>query len=400
MITIITGTPGAGKTLYTISKLLLPLLGTTVKSGMFDETGAEIEYPRTIYTNIRGLTVDHELIDGGGRWVQDREAGGYKLEGPSGGLRDWHQWAKPGSVIVFDEVQKVWEPRANGSAVPPDIKALETHRHMGVDFILITQGLPLTERNLAMLCNRHLHVRRVGNMPFAVVYEWDHASRTLMYAKAITKAPWRYNKKVFKLYKSADLHTKQKRSIPTLLYFVLAGLVAFAVLAPTLKARMSERFGDAKPAQLADGKTLASGASGKQSGTGSADAPKDKGAAPIDDTKDWIPRDPLRPESAPAYDGLRKVSVMPVLVGCISMGKRAQCYTQQGTVVEVHPDMARSLMDRPRFDPYEAPKGRDSPTPVPPSQTGADGAVSQRLVVFDGPGFRDPQGAQGASVKR
>lgn len=34
MITVITGTPGAGKTLYTIEKLLLPLVGKTVKVGM------------------------------------------------------------------------------------------------------------------------------------------------------------------------------------------------------------------------------------------------------------------------------------------------------------------------------------------------------------------------------
>ncbi|MDH6594340.1 zona occludens toxin [Variovorax sp. TBS-050B] len=383
MITVITGTPGAGKTLYTVSKLLLSLVGTTIKQ---EVDGEVVEYPRTIYTNIRGLMIDHELIDGSA----------------SGGLRNWHEWAKPGSVIVFDEIQKVWEPRANGSKVPDDIKALETHRHMGVDFILITQGLMLTERNLAMLCNRHLHVRRVGNMPFAIVYEWDHASRTLMYSKAITKAPWRYDKKVFKLYKSADLHTKQKRSIPTLLYFVLAGVAAFAILAPTLKARMSERFGDPKAVQSSAAKpgapaTMAHPAAA-QADAGKADATK--AGPPIDDTKDWVPRDPLRPESAPVYDSLRRVAVMPVLVGCMSMGKRAQCYTQQGTVVEVHPDMARSLMDRPRFDPYEPQKRPEATTPLPSPQNAPDGLAAPRLVVIDGPGWRDPQGMQSAQGGR
>lgn len=398
MITVITGTPGAGKTLYTVSKLLLPLVGTSVRSGIFDaDSGQEVQYPRTIYTNIRGLTIDHELIDGGGRWVYEKDTGGYKLEGPAGGLRDWHNWAKAGSVIVFDEVQKVWEPRANGAMVPPDIKALETHRHMGVDFILITQGLMLTERNLAMLCNRHLHVRRVGNMKFAIVYEWDHASRTLMFAKAFSKTPWRYDKKVFKLYKSADLHTKQKRSIPTLIYFVLAGLVAMAFLAPTFKARMDERFGDHKPAQLADAKPGAQPA-GKQGTPAPVEAAK--GTAPIDDSKDWVPRDPLRPESAPAYDSIRKVAVMPVLVGCMSMGQRARCYTQQGTVVEVHPEMAQSLMERPRFDPYDPPRPREAPTPLPGAQIAAEGAARPQLVAIDGPGWRDPQGAQGMGGRR
>lgn len=372
MITIITGTPGAGKTLYCISKLLLPLVGTTVKQ---EENGEVVEYPRTIYTNIRGLLVDHELIDGSAE----------------GGLRNWQQWAKPGSVIVFDEVQKVWEPRANGSKVPEDIKALETHRHMGVDFILITQGLMLTERNLAMLCNRHLHVRRVGNMKLAIVYEWDHASRTLMYAKAFTKSPWRYDKKVFKLYKSADLHTKQKKSVPTLVYFVLAGVLGMAVMGPTLKARMSERFGDHKAAAVeakptGPGQAVAAAATKAQTGGDG------KATPPIDDTKDWVPRDPLRPESAPAYDGIRKVAVMPVMVGCVSMGKRAVCYTQQGTVVDVPPEMATSLMQRPRFDPYGVTKGPDAPSPLGGAQNAPEGSHGPRLTVIDGPGWRDPQG--------
>uniref|UniRef100_UPI0024E125E7 zonular occludens toxin domain-containing protein n=1 Tax=Comamonas jiangduensis TaxID=1194168 RepID=UPI0024E125E7 len=61
MITVITGTPGAGKTLYAITKLLLPLIGTHVP--VTDEDGVTTMHPRTIYTNIRGLLIDHELID-------------------------------------------------------------------------------------------------------------------------------------------------------------------------------------------------------------------------------------------------------------------------------------------------------------------------------------------------
>ncbi len=234
MITIITGTPGAGKTLYAISKLLLPLIGTTIKQ---EVDGVLVEYPVKIYTNIRGLMIDHELIDGTAQ----------------GGLRNWHEWAKPGAVIVFDEIQKVWTPRANGKEVPPDIQALETHRHMGVDFIMITQGLMLTERNLAMLCGRHLHVRRVSNLGFALVYEWDHASRTLLYSKAIAKAPWRYDKKVFKLYKSADLHTKQKRSLPGPVWFIGIALVLGFTLGPKIYANWQTRFGKPEAVKPAEG---------------------------------------------------------------------------------------------------------------------------------------------------
>ena len=378
MITLITGTPGAGKTLYTISKLLLGLVGTTVKQEVDGETR---EYPRTIYTNIRGLMIDHEFIDGSN----------------TGGLRNWHEWAKPGAIIVFDEIQKVWTPRANGSAVPPDIQALETHRHMGVDFILITQGLMLTERNLAMLCNRHLHVRRVGNMPFAIVYEWDHASRTLMYAKSVSKSPWRYDKKVFKLYKSSDLHTKQKRSIPGLVWFVLAGIVAMVIMGPTVMQRMNARM---NPTQAAE-QAKKDQPSGTTPATGSAVASGPVQEKFIDDRIAWVPRISSRPESAPAYDELRKVAVMPVVAGAICNSKGCRCVTQQGTSAGLSDAECRTWLDNPPFDAYSAPKQVEATQVSAMLQNGAvaPSGPSPTLVVIDAPGRRDPQGAQG-SVKR
>jgi zona occludens toxin len=144
VITVITGTPGAGKTLYAISKLIRPLLGTTVTRTLPD--GSKEELPRTIYTNISGALFDHELID-------DRA---------DGGLRNWHEWAKPGAVIVYDEFQKAWPPRPNGARVPDDIQALDTHRHMGVDFILITQNVMNVDRQGELQSHRVGVLAEVG----------------------------------------------------------------------------------------------------------------------------------------------------------------------------------------------------------------------------------------------
>lgn len=317
MITIITGTPGAGKTLYTIQEFLKKIVGTTVTKTHDD--GRTEEIPRTIYSNINGLTLDHELIDGSNQ----------------GGLNNWHEWSKPGSIIVFDEVQKFWKPRPNGSAVPAYIEALETHRHMGVDFILITQGVNLVDRNMISLVGQHIHVRRLAGTRTCIVYEWDHASRALMYSKAIAKRLWRYNKSVFKLYKSAELHTKQRRKLPPILWFlVIAAAVAIwklptvidifdtdkhkasAVQTPVAANTPQQYFPmQPQPSQQ------------QQQQPQQVQQPK----TPQEYIDSYAPRIPGIAHTAPVYDHLTVAQAVPKPAACIKMAERCDCYTQRGT---------------------------------------------------------------------
>lgn len=306
MITIITGTPGSGKTLYTIQKLLAPLVGTHVPQ---EVDGVVTLHPRTIYTNINGLQLDHELIDGG-----DNQ-----------GLRNWQEWAKPGSIIVFDEVQKVWPPRANGSVVPEDIKALETHRHMGVDFILITQGPMLIDRNLHMLCGRHLHVRRVANLPFATVYEWDLMSRTLNFKASMRKEPYRYNRAVYKLYKSSSLHTKQVRKLPVMLWFLLAGLGVAAWKVPQVYDSL---VNPVKPVVATNDKTEKAPGAAKPTTTAAA-SPDEK---------------------VSSGEGVATpVQKKPVLAGCVRSPKRCSCYDESGQLYPNEPGTCETMTETPKI---------------------------------------------------
>ena len=303
MITVITGTPGAGKTLYAITKLLLPLIGTHVP--VTDDDGVTTLHPRVIYTNIRGLLIEHELIDAG-----DNQ-----------GLRDWHTWAKPGAVIVFDEFQRAWPPRANGSKVPDDIQALDTHRHMGVDFILITQNVINTDRHVHGLVGRHLHVRRMANSHLCIVYEWDHCSRQLLYAKSLTKQPWRYSKKVFKLYRSADAHTKQPRKIPGLVWFILIAAVSVAYLGPTAYGRLQERIsGGKKPETVAQ-----------------APSKPSQAAAPAADLQ--------AATTAPAPEAKPKG---PTLAGCVRSSTRCNCYDDTGQPMAPEPGTCEIMTVTPK----------------------------------------------------
>lgn len=330
-LTLVTGVPGSGKTLYSIEKLLQPLLGSTVTRELEDGTKEEI--PRTIYTNINGLQLDHELIDFNGSWVQsggtwkhvnDPKRPGEELH--KHGIHHWHEWAKPGAFLFLDEFQKAWPPRPNGAAVPPDIQALDTHRHMGVDMVLITQNCNNIDRHVLGLVDRHLHIRRFGNMPAAVVYEWDHASRALLYRNAITKKPWRYDKKVFRLYKSAELHTKQRRNIPGLVWFMALGLIALAFLGPTVYARIQDRTSPDQ-ANKSEPESLII---------------QESSQTDQDQAQTGLQRvgEPL-PATAPENRS------EPVFSGCIAVKTACVCYTTTGQKVEQPPQACPDVMALP-----------------------------------------------------
>lgn len=341
MITLITGTPGAGKTLYCISKLLRGLVGSVVKSQ--DSNGNPVDVPRRILTNIPGLLLDHELID----------------NEPGGGLSDWFSWCKPGDVIVFDEVQRCWPPRPNGSKVPDYISALETHRHKGVDFIILTQNPLLLDRNVLALVGRHLHVRRFGAVGAAIVYEWDHCSRQLMYSKALKKSPFKYDKSVFKLYKSAELHTKPKASVPPLVYVILFALVAAAFLIPNLAARIS---GKSEAAVSAPSDPAHPGRSSESAPSPSASSKTGEDTSQAYDPTSFVPRVSYEPLSAPAYDAIRVIVNMPIIIGGVCFKGECKCYTQQGTDSGISSRECKTIVDRPRFDPYTVQQvtGRDA----------------------------------------
>ncbi|SFD87176.1 zonular occludens toxin domain-containing protein [Paracidovorax konjaci] len=347
MITIITGVPGAGKTLYAIEKLLLPLVGKTIN--VPDGNGGEKELPRTIYTNINGLLIEHEIVDTGGDWL--KAGGDFNFDGNELSARNWHKWAKPGSVIVIDEFQKMWPPRPNGASIPPDVQALDTHRHMGVDFILITQSVMNTDRHVHALGGRHLHVRRVANMGLAVVYEWDHVSRSLMYSKAITKSPWKYSRKVQKLYRSAEVHTKQPRKLPGLVWFILAAIGAGIYFGPSVVQRLGARMNGSVGAPDAKQNAPASAPAHAPAASASANAATQ---APPDERVDFLPRLSDRPWTAPAYDQLRKVVAMPLITGAMCINDACKCYAGGSRLLDVSSDACRQwAIDRP-FNAYVA----------------------------------------------
>lgn len=215
MLCLYTGTPGAGKSLYSVWEVARKIPGSTL------EVNGEA-VPRKLFSNIKDLLVEHEVI------------------GPDE-MNTWQSWVKPGDVIIYDEVQEVWRPRASGSKVPEAIAALEVHRHKGVDIHLITQHPQLLDQNVRRLVNQHIHLRRVTKK-MAMVYEWDHCSNVSSMKSAIQSKLWHHPTKAYALYKSAQAHTKPTQRLPRVVWLGAVVLIAGAVMFPKVAQNMQRTF--------------------------------------------------------------------------------------------------------------------------------------------------------------
>lgn len=196
MITLITGTPGSGKTLYTVW-----FAAKMVKDGR-----------RLMVDGIRDLAVEHEEVDE--PWV-----------------RKWFDHVQQNDLVIVDEVQRYWGQRSVSVKTPEEIEKLHVHRHLGVDFILITQHPQRLDKTIRDLVGRHVHVRRLFGMKRAMLYEWDHCHNPNAGFRDAVKTQWSYPRDVFSLYHSAEMHTKQKAVIPKALFVLPVAAVAAVVLA-------------------------------------------------------------------------------------------------------------------------------------------------------------------------
>lgn len=174
MITLITGVPGAGKTLRT-----LELMDAFVQAG------------RPVWTNIADCTLPGVMQlkpDWGGHW-QDFD---------------------DGTVFVIDEVQETWRSTGRtGQSQNDDITALEKHRHRGMDFILTTQHPTFVHSHVRKLVGKHEHLNRPRGSKTIGISVKDHYFNITDSAELKTAdfQIWRHPKKYFKYYKSATIHT-------------------------------------------------------------------------------------------------------------------------------------------------------------------------------------------------
>jgi zona occludens toxin len=262
----------------------------------------------------------------------------------------WHTDLPDGAILVVDEAQTVWRPRGPGHAAPESIKAMETHRHRGVDIFLTTQKPGLVDKNIRELVGRHVHIRDTGWLG-RWAYEWAECSDNIAWKTCALKRRFTVPKAAFDHYTSAVEHTTVQKG-RSLMPFITLGLliVTAALIFGVYRAISSKTEPKASPAAAA--------------ASAPADTPKSRALISADNKAPgatlsaagivaaFKPRIAERPETAPAYDELRKVVVMPRVTGGYCVGGKCRCLHQQGFDAGITDEACRQWMRLPPFDPY------------------------------------------------
>ncbi|MAM72086.1 MAG: hypothetical protein CMP91_13190 [Gammaproteobacteria bacterium] len=344
MIGLITGGPGAGKSNLCLSDLV-----------------KDIEAGRPLFVHgIRDLKIPHEIIKCESKGCEycrelDNDENCTYIS-----AAEMHNQLPDDCLVVLDEVQHIYRPRKPGSAVPENVQFLETHRHRGIDFYFITQSPKLIDINCREMVTRHRHI--VAGLFNRTIYEWPECNTTTQEGRtnAVTSIHT-LDKKVYDLYKSAEVHTKQKRKVPFIIYPAAVALV-FVIFAGT------SLFGKIKEGDFLTGGSRMAEASGnpvqpsteevtpqQPSAEGLANPAPANGniseLSPVDLLK---PRNPYQLESAPAFDSLLTVNEAPRMAACVMTADRCKCYTQQATEYPTTYFQCVDFIQGKTFNPYRS----------------------------------------------
>lgn len=163
---------------------------------------------RTVYSNIEALKIDN---------VRSL-------------VYDWRQCPN-GSIICIDEIQLVKPFDDEKLRRNPIIEELSMHRHRGFDFYIITQQPLKVHGTIRGLIHLHWHATKPFGW-YTKIYQYGqyeqnpNAVRVRISAEKTFKfTPPQY---IFKLYKSTDINTAQKR-IPVVPLLLIGGLVLFGL---------------------------------------------------------------------------------------------------------------------------------------------------------------------------
>tara|TARA_R110001592_G_scaffold340362_2_gene628489 strand:+ start:2543 stop:3781 length:1239 start_codon:yes stop_codon:yes gene_type:complete len=334
MLFLFTGTPGASKTLNAIK-----FVNEDPTFAVHDASGNPTGTRRPVYYfNMRDVKLP---------WTELT-------------LEDALKWydLPDGSVIIFDEAYDVFPQRLKGEA-PEQVKKLATHRHKGLDIILITQKVTgQIDSFVRGLIGRHIHLERRFGTEMVTRLEWQKCCENVNdyhNKKEALSRNIKIDRKYFGSYHSAEVHTVKSNIpwgkvmvIPALLLLAL-GLVWFGV---------NTLAGDDDIEEVALVDSVASGVNSMNpfgSGGSSGGGGKKSVLSVGEYVQAYKPRIEGLPHTAPIYDDVTKPKTYPKLscMGWVKTGgvQDCKCLTQQGTSVNVPRDTCLNIAKNGLFDP-------------------------------------------------
>jgi len=229
MITLLEGTPGSGKSYYAVADYLLPWL----RAG------------RRLYVAVDGFYLDRLAL-----------FEGQPLSELQKQVTLWHDRAQipsllptvePGSAICLDEAQTIFRAKEK---IPAEIlRWLETHRHYGVDVLLMAQDYRQLTSGVTRLVESTIKFRRMQR--FGMTHRFQGFVRGNPEETDVIRALiGRYDPKIYGYYSSyatggirEERRMKTMLSSPLLIVGVLALLGAIGFI-----GWGTWFFGTAKPA--------------------------------------------------------------------------------------------------------------------------------------------------------
>jgi len=265
-------------------------------------------------------------------------------------LHKW--WELPtGSAVFIDEAQESHLMPMTRNDPPEWIRRMSKVRHYAIDFYLTTQRPNYLSTYVRGLVDQHIHFVRKFNTHVVQSFTWGGCvdnPRSRVEQKASIQAVAALPRKVFSLYKSANVHN-MKRRIPRQVY-LLGGAALVAVAALICIPKFLHHAQDVATKGVTGG---APASSASQASAARIDADD---ALRTSDYAKWMrPRVAGLPWTAPAFDHAT-VKAEPKLYCIAADDGRCRCYTEQGTRTEVEANTCRAIVQNGVYNPFQEPQ--------------------------------------------
>ena len=385
MITLITGVPGSGKTLFAVSDLAKKVNKEWANRKIFTHGIPDLVIPTEPIPD--GYTIEQMHI-----WLQ---------------LPENH-----GSVVIVDEAQNLFPPRGAGSKAPELVEWLHVHRHSGIDLILITQMPTRIDKHVRDLVGAHYHIHKTP-LGVRMKYYWDYCENNPKSGmKNARPEVYKFDKKAFKLYRSAEVHTKVATPKSRVLWVLPLFICLFALFGYLSYKSLSSFSGDDDVSAASAPVNISASDVNSAVSKRSDDFVK-KNASELGrgvnqqkslSESDFEPTVKGKVESKPIYDNVRKVQDFEYPVACISGGNSGcSCYSSQGTAIkEIDKKTCNEYVKNGLpFNPYKE-RSREVARPVqydlPQSEVLVMGGQSPQNLMYDGYVDSRPNMQSGAVV--